>query len=394
MKKIEMLPDKKFDCIVVGGGPGGSSFAFEAASNGLKVLVLDKRQSIGEPVRCGEGVAIGTFKDNGIAEDPRYCINWVDGYKLFSPGGNSVTNPKDGGYVVDRFLFDKVLALRAADAGATFVANAEATNVSRVKDGISVSVNLFGERSEVTAPLVVGADGRESRIAKMLGIRTELPVSSIDKCFQYDMVFKVDEPQFLKIYLGREMAPKGYAWIFPKGPTRANVGIGVSSLAPLTAKEYLDRFIASHGIRGSPLQHVSGTIPLDPPKHDVYADNFMLVGDAGRFVNPIHGGGIGDAMYSAKLAAQTAVAAFKKGDLSSNSLKGYAENFDEKMKSLRFLAKVKTVLTSMSDDDLDYIIKKVDGPFVQAAANGKSQANVLKLLLGRPSLLRFAAMLR
>lgn len=380
---------KEVDCIVVGCGPGGSTFAYEAAKKGLSVLALDKRQSIGEPVRCGEGVGLGIFQSHDLKIDPSYCFQKITGTELFSPGGKVMSYEGSNGYVVDRFLFDKMLAVRAANEGARVLTSARVTGVRKGDGNVAVDFSLHGNKASVSAPLVIGADGRESKVAEWLGIDTTLPLSDIAKGFQYDMLTEIKNPSYLKIYLGKEIAPTGYVWIFPKGPKRANIGIGVVGEAPMTAKAYLDLFIKSHGIKGQVLQHVSGTIPLRPPKHKIHADNFMMVGDAARFVNPIHGGGIHEAMDSGRRAAESGAEAVMAGDFSEKFLERYAKSTSYSKKMLEYLLKVKNVVSDMSDEDLDYLFDKIDGEFIQSLVCGKGKRRTVKMLMGRPSLLKY-----
>lgn len=389
-----MIINEKYDCVVVGGGPAGSTFAYEAATKGLDVLVLDKRQAIGEPVRCGEGVGDPIFEAHNIPRNKDFCAQRILGWKIISPKGKVFTHANAGGYVVDRFLFDKFIAIRAAKAGATIISNAQVTNVLREGELMNVKFTFLGEKHQVQASIVIGADGRESNVARWLGINTTLPLTSIDKGFQYDLITPTETPKFLRVYIGKKIAPNGYVWIFPKGSHRMNIGIGVAGDAPETAKYYLDKFMAKNGIKGSVIQHISGTIPLTPPKHPVHADNLMLIGDAARFVNPVHGGGIDNAMNSGRFAAYTAFEAFEKGDFSQEALADYEKKLTEQMKDLKNLSKVKNIITALSDEELDYMFDKLDENFMNDIVSGKGFGRMIKLFLGKPSLLRFMAMLR
>ena len=117
-----MGTDLKTDVLVIGAGPAGSMAAKFAAHNGAKVLMIEKRQEIGSPVRCGEGISKSWLPEVGIKVG-----NWVnvevDGARIFSPSEevfeiNERQAGNEVGYVIERDGFDKALAIDAANAGA------------------------------------------------------------------------------------------------------------------------------------------------------------------------------------------------------------------------------------------------------------------------------------
>ncbi|RLC61913.1 MAG: hypothetical protein DRI80_07645, partial [Chloroflexota bacterium] len=112
---------RHYDVIVVGAGPGGSVAAWEAARRGLSVLLLEKRQEIGSPVRCAEGVAHEQLI-SFIARDPRWISATVTRAQFTVVGDDGLTHTTGGGgglgYVLERRVFDRTLAEEAASAGA------------------------------------------------------------------------------------------------------------------------------------------------------------------------------------------------------------------------------------------------------------------------------------
>ncbi len=60
-----MWNTKQFEIVVVGAGPAGSTFARIAASNGVSVLLLERKNRIGMPVRCGEGIMDSGLRGDG-----------------------------------------------------------------------------------------------------------------------------------------------------------------------------------------------------------------------------------------------------------------------------------------------------------------------------------------
>src|SRR5437870_12462184 len=112
-----------YDGVVVGAGPAGSMTARYAAAGGCRTLLIEKRQEIGSPVRCGEGLARHFVEDTHLPFDPKWVGREVKGAKIFSPNGTELTieAAHDGtevGIVLERDALDKSVAKEAAQEGA------------------------------------------------------------------------------------------------------------------------------------------------------------------------------------------------------------------------------------------------------------------------------------
>lgn len=367
----------EYDLIVVGAGPGGSTTANTAAQKGLKVLMLDKRQAIGEPVRCAEGIG-AEVKEHFELPD-RVIANKITSSQVMSPCGNIASNSGDG-YILERIASDKFLAERAIENGATLITRARAVG-ARVSQGlVDLQVITPEGTKHFTTPLVIGADGRESNVAKWFGIDTSIPLSEIDKGFQYDMITPIKDAHTIKMYLGRNVAPRGYAWIFPKSENRANIGLCVPGDTPKTAKELLDQFLISHHLRGSIIRAVCSTIPMMSARHEICGEHFMLVGDAARFVNPIHGGGMEPAMFSGEIAGTLA------GDASPLKYKEKTRSLTENNKKVQ---KINTVFKELSDENLDFLIGNMTGQDLLESTSGVSLSSIISIFKKQPSLIKF-----
>ena len=164
---------KEFDCIVVGGGPAGSTFARVAAEGGLSVLLLEKDRDIGVPVRCGEAVS-----DAGLRifhePDPRWIASTINRIRLIAPNETVVEfDLQQKGYILDRRIFDYDLAEYASSAGAQIVTKAYVDDLIIENDRVvGVKGTHVGERFEKRANIVVGADGVESRVGRWAGLNT------------------------------------------------------------------------------------------------------------------------------------------------------------------------------------------------------------------------------
>jgi len=324
---------RRCDVVVVGAGPGGSVAAREAAKLGLSVLLLEKRQEIGSPVRCAEGIAHDMLVPF-IEPDPRWISATVTKAQIAVIGSEkTVTRQAEGGkgYILERRVFDRVLAEEAAQAGAQVMVKTAATGLL-LEDGVVRGVVAWGPAGsmEIECAVVIGADGVESRVGSWAGLDTTLLLRDTMACAQYLLAGIEIDPACCYYYIGQDVAPGGYAWVFPKGEGKANVGLGVQAdLATDSALNYLTRFIESqsHLAQGSPVTLVVGGVPVAPLPSRLVADGLMLVGDAARQVDPLTGGGIANAMIAGRLAAEVAAEAIAAGNVSAQALAVYEERW-------------------------------------------------------------------
>lgn len=320
----------QYDVVIVGAGPAGSIAAKNAAQKGLDVLLIEKRQEIGDPIRCAEGVGKLHLRQH-IEPDPRWICADVKGSRIFSPDGTMVEMAEEVsggevGYVLERKLFDRALVNEAASAGANVMVKTRATGLIIENDTVcGIKVMHLGEESEIRCKIVIGADGVESKVGRWAGIDTSLKLSDIETCVQYLVAGIEVDQDYCVFYLGNEVAPAGYIWIFPKGKNQANVGIGIlgSKSGEKRAETLLTDFINKHMPDGKIIEMVVGGVPVCGTIERTIANGLMLIGDAARQSDPITGGGIINAMDAAKIAAEVAVKAIEAGDVSTNMLQEY-----------------------------------------------------------------------
>ncbi|MEM3341564.1 MAG: NAD(P)/FAD-dependent oxidoreductase [Thermoplasmata archaeon] len=322
------------DVVVVGAGPAGSLAARFAAEGGLKVFVLEKRQEIGVPVRCGEGIAKVWLDEASIKPDPYWIVNEVSKARVVAPDGGSVLMDaelmgSECGYVVDRTLFDQTLASEAAREGVEFLLKTSATGLiyerRKAENGeerdivAGVKARRMGEEIIIWSKIVVACDGFESMVARWAGIDTSLKPTDVNSCFEYHMVGIDVDRDVNEFHVGNEIAPGGYVWVFAKGEHEANVGIGVMLSRTMekrmkgAARYYLDKFISSKPNlnKGQAIREFAGAVSLCKPLERTVADGLMVCGDAARMIDPLTGGGVVYACLSGKIAGQVCCEAVK-----------------------------------------------------------------------------------
>lgn len=360
----------KCDVVVIGAGPGGSMAAKTAAESGLNVVLLEKRPEIGEPIRCAEGVSIRSELRELIKVQPGWISTEVNGVRMYSPNNDNVfTTVNDGGggggYILERKTFDRGLALQAACAGAKVLVKTRATGLIR-KDGLPCGVSAIcrGEHLQIEAPLIIGADGVESKVARWAGIDTRLKPEDIMVCAEYQVLDAGIDQEYCEFFFGNRMAPGGYIWIFPKGGSLANVGIGVqgSQSGPGEPIRLLERFMQSKMPRAKILQMVAGGIPTSGPMKTSTSDGIMLVGDAAHQSDPLTGGGIINAMRAGIMAGEMAGKAVSSGEASTAALKEYEDRWRSSIgKQIEKRYHAKKFFLKLTDDDLNHLAQSLHG---------------------------------
>jgi digeranylgeranylglycerophospholipid reductase len=142
------------------------------------------------------------------------------------------------------------------------------------------------------------------------------------------------------------------------------VGIGITgrkSGPGKRAKDYLDTFVERQFPDGRTIEHIVGGVSVCRPLPCTVGDGLMIVGDAARVVDPLTGGGIYNAMYTGKLAAEVAADAIGEGDTSRERLMSYDTTWrNAKLgKNLERNYKIKEFFIGLSDAKLNALTQSV-----------------------------------
>jgi geranylgeranyl reductase family protein len=331
---------ERYDLVVVGAGPGGSSAAYHSAKAGLNTLLID-RQEFPRDKTCGDGLmphAASEVALMGLAD-------WLDephhgrftGFSIYSRTAflrrnvpPSLHGPK--GYLVRRQETDGKLLERAVSTGAHLHTGVRATDLSRSASGLVTGLEAVngGESLRFEAPLVVVADG----VGGFAGNGMKAHQNAVARR-QYFRDVEGPDKQDLHVFITEDMNSNGagYGWVFYLGDGTANVGAGVSTAAlsrtGRNLKDFFDRFLKEPQIA----DWLENATPEGPPKSwslkmgmwgaKRYGQGLMAVGDAGSMIHPISGEGVGYALESGRLAASWAHEAHARNDFSTSLLSGY-----------------------------------------------------------------------
>ncbi len=305
-----------WDVVVVGGGPAGSAAALAArrAAPGSSVLVLDRSDFPRDKV-CGDGIAPEALDVlTGLGVDTALL---TDGYppvprlRLRSPGGTTVERAMHRpAWVVPRAVFDGRLLARAQAAGV--VLRRHAVRRLQVTDR-HVQVD-----DEVTAGVLVGADGAESVVRRALGLAGNRPDRLAIALRGYAPALAGQDG--VQVITTTEQRWPAYAWSFPLGNGLANVGYGelVSGGATRAGLvDGLERLLP--GVQPDALR--AHRLPLSTGRPRQPDGRVVLAGDALSLINPLTGEGIFYAVLSGALAGEAASAGPSAGAVHRRALR-------------------------------------------------------------------------
>lgn len=297
-----MLSSTQYDVIIIGAGPGGSLTGYLLSRQGLKVLIVEKKQ-LPRYKPCAGGLTRRTlsilpFDISDVVENHSYTATMsIHNKPVFIK-----TDDHPIVTMVMRDKFDYFLVRKAISEGAQLLDGAAFMSLSGAVGNLEVetSKGIFKTR------LLVGADGVNSKVARELGWRGHRNVmTAIEGEVFYHEVKKL---QSLKnsVHFDFGVVPEGYGWVFPKGD---HLSIGVLSTASTIRylKPYFGLYIKMKSLDVH--THVSSLrtylIPHGPDNKDIFADQrVMLVGDAAGFADPVTGEGIFFALRGAQIASE------------------------------------------------------------------------------------------
>ena len=397
------VPD--YDIIVAGGGLAGMIVATSAAyysKQSLKILVIDRNSfsDLGKKTMngwiCGDAVG----KNSVDYMKSRIGISWgspeiehpVKGVIAYSPDHKTGISFDGDGYILNRRLLPQKQLQDARKLGVEVMENIALRSL--LKDGNFI-IGIEGEELKTkqvikkTAKLTIDCTGVTSVL------RTNLPIKSyiqkkidrddLESTGRYIYNFKVNgedktyfDPDYCIIHLDQKLAPGGYAWVFPKGADKVNIGLGVQQLAfnsynksngtNKNIKNLIDEYVNINPVISEPelpnseedQNNTWGTWQVSVRRQNdcMVGNGYMLVGDSAWMPKPLDAGGIGPAIIAATIAGKNAVEAIQAFDLSENGLwkynTDYITEYGYKTAGLEIFRRM---LQSLSNEEIDYGMK-------------------------------------
>ena len=304
------------DVLVIGGGPAGATAATLLARAGRSVMVVDKAVFPRDKC-CGDGLTTLALRElEALGFKPATVPNWltVDEAWLRSPSGREVCLPlpTNGifGATAPRREFDFALLQLARDAGADVRDGCGVVSVSQTSAAVEASVEGVGS---VCAKFAIAADGMWSPTRKALGLAESGYLGEWQAFRQYAAGVTGPASTRLYVWFEDDLLP-GYAWSFPLPDGRVNLGFGVLRDGVRTGKSMnaewaglLDRphIRAALGPDAELQDRVAAwPIPASIDRATLSAGRVLFVGDAARASDVMTGEGIGQALVTARLAAE------------------------------------------------------------------------------------------
>jgi digeranylgeranylglycerophospholipid reductase len=368
----EWVVSEKYDVIIIGAGTAGCLAAKTTAKAGLSTLLIDRKakQDIGKKV-CGDAVGKHHFDHLGLKPPSGDQLERImEGVRIFSPDMQTVFDVKGeglNGFLLNRHMFGQRLLQDAVDAGAELKDSTQALEPI-IEKGYAAGITAKGLKTETTTRLagkaVVEASGFPAvirkKLPKQMEIDPEVKNADVEACYREIRKVKepIDYPELCQIYLTEKICPGGYYWIFPKGDSKVNVGLGVAMIGSFpNPKESLYKHVLPKPIFKDSTVVEGGAwyVPTRRPLDNMVGNGIIIIGDAACQVNPIHGGGIGPSMKGGALAGKTIIQALEKGDVSQEGLWAYNVNYMEiyglKQAGLDIF---RTLLQESDDEELNY----------------------------------------
>ncbi len=339
----------RYDVVIVGAGPAGSTLAWKLAREGVNTIVLDGARFPREKV-CGDYVeprGLRLLNKMGClptleATSPlpiTYSSTYVDSKRRYIgkiPFYGVHKDMPPHGYIVPRRILDDVILETAVAAGATAHQETYVTDFRNARTAVMIEALHHGKRVVYQGRMIIGADGVNSVVARRAGVLADdsRHIAISQRAYADGYEGGIGEATFL---FDGDFFP-GYGWAFPMGRGQVNLGVGVLKetcerdgiTIPQLFRDFFEKLKQCHP-RCRKLKlcrpPIGGIVKTYGGAGPNYFEKGLLIGDAGSFVDPMTGEGITPAMESALIAARTILDVLQKGRLDAKSFSTYETEF-------------------------------------------------------------------
>jgi flavin-dependent dehydrogenase len=274
------------EVIVVGGSAAGLFTAATVARGGRRVRVLESKPRFEPAPRTL--IVTDQFRNQMGASARESIVNEIRRFELFTDGRSAQVALKNPDLVIERSRLIRALAREAEQAGARLSYDTRFLGIGPNARGLRLEVESGGQRKEVHADSVVGADGASSRVARASGWP---PIETVPLVQAIVRLPKDCPPDTTRVWFVPDDTPYFY-WLIPESKERAAVGVIGETGVP--TKRYFERFLEKKSLE--PLEWQGARIPVYrkwvPVRREIGNGEVYLVGDAAAHVKVSTVGGI------------------------------------------------------------------------------------------------------
>ncbi len=335
------------DVVIVGGGPAGATAAAWLARAGHEVALFERdlfpRFHIGESLLASVNDAVTAIGAESLIRDAGFPRKWGASFML-ADGSNEryadfgdapgVAQPQT--WQVPRAAFDHLLLGHAASSGAIVRERHRVQEVTFDADGVTLTVQgPEAAARPVRARAVIDASGRGGLLQRKFNLRVDEPrLANVAVFSHYSSVLRPPGRRSgdIRIVARPDL---GWFWMIPISNELTSVGVvlpraAVRALPAGGPSEWLDRLIAETPVVARLLAPARREWPVHVERDFSFSsrqyagDRWVLVGDAGSFLDPVFSTGVAIALESALEGAQAVAAGLAAGDLSARRFARFA----------------------------------------------------------------------